>query len=432
MDNTRRLFLKNLGVSAAVLPFVSGLRSLAGDHVISGNKRLIIVFTPNGTLESKWFPTGNETDFALSPMLHPLAPYKDKMLILNGINNIVPGRGASAHAVAVASLLTGQEMVVADPTSGEGPAAGPSVDQVIADFLMGQPSTATRFPSLEFGDKVWEIDNPRTRLSYRVNGQSLACENNPKRMFLRVFGEAERSTNRKSVLDFVLSDFHKLQPRLSRNDAILLEQHADSVRQLEKTLSQVGFENCNTTGVSVSPQWDSWENRPETLRIQLELMVRALACNQTRVTTLMVTNGTGGGLYPWLGFYEQHHDLSHIDNEAGALDKLTAINNWFAQQVRYLLDLLQNTPESEGDGSMLDHSIVVWLSDFSSGRLHSQKNLPILLVSGGNYFRVGRYISLPNYSHSRFLLSLCQSFGLPFQSFGNSSYCIGGCIPELS
>lgn len=425
----RRTMLKAAGAAIA-LPWLE-----AFGQATTFPKRLVIVFTANGTIFNEWNPTGTVTNFDLKRILAPLNPFKSKLLVLNGIDceSANHGPGDNGHDLSMGHLLTGTSLVPGPQGSGafghltDGSAGGPSIDQYIATRL----NAGTRFQSLEFGVRAQNIFMPLpSRLVYRGPFQPVQPENDPRRMFDRLFGGmvnpdpngAQRlKTKRQLAFDRVNADFNALSRTVGAEDKRRLEAHAQSLVEIERRALTLPTFSCNLpTRPGATPDF-----RAEGVA-QMDLLHRALACDLTRVATLQWSTAQAGTTFPWLGFSEYHHELSHAgDSDAPATEKLIKINEWYAQQFAYLLGKLDSTPE--GAGTLLDNTCVVWVNELSKGNTHSHNNIPIVMAGGlGGFFKTGRYLNFPGtVPHNNLFLSLIQGMGLTPTTFGNPAYCSG-------
>ena len=429
---TRRKFLSELSVSAAALPFLAGLQSLSAKAANGPKRRLIVIYSPNGTVPPAFFPVDGPLTAPLPQILSPFESIKNRILVVQGLDNLVAGNGASAHAIAVAALLTGAEMIPGADGNPEGLARGISIDQVVANsFAVSSP---TRFKSLEFGEISHMDLNVRNRISYAGPGNPLPPEDDPARMFQRLFGGISLANRRISVLDYVNSELRSVRASLSGADARLLDAHTDAVRELEQSVTS-SLSTTATCNSAALPAVDTGAavNRPMVIRQHIDLMVRAFACDQTRVMTLQFENGTSDGWFPWLGFNDLHHELSHADDtDLAAQGKLVAINRWFATEVAYLATSLAAVPESDGNGTLLDNTTIVWFNDFNQGNTHSRHNLPTVVLGSPAYFKLGQAKTLPSVFHNRMLISLAASVGVDIPSIGEAQFCTGGAIGELT
>src|SRR3954462_4685484 len=239
MPLNRRQFLRRLGVSTAALPFLAGLPSLTGAPLPQKRQRLVIMFSPNGTLPNEFWPDAGE-NMAFKSILKPLEPFRDRTLVLNGVCNKVRGDGDS-HMRGMSCLLTGSELLPGNIRGGGGSpagwAGGISIDQEIKNFLQSQEETRTRFGSLEFGVAVPDRADPWTRMSYTGPNQPVAPVDDPYQMFGKLYGRLKDRDSLASILDDVREDLTRVSVKLSARDKALLERHMTLVRSLEKDLS---------------------------------------------------------------------------------------------------------------------------------------------------------------------------------------------------
>src|SRR5439155_24175203 len=235
----RRQFIKRLGLSAASLPFLMGLPSLGLASPARPRQRLIVMFSPNGTIPPAFWPDEVGADFKLKEIMTPLEAFKDRMLVLNGLCNKVRGDGDS-HMRGIGCLLTGIELFPGNIQGGShtpaGWASGISIDQEIKNYLQSKPETKTRFGSLEFGVQVPERADTWTRMSYTGANKPIAPISNPYQMFNKFYGRAKDQEALKSVLDDVREDLDKARSKVSAEDRKILEEHAAFVREMEQQL----------------------------------------------------------------------------------------------------------------------------------------------------------------------------------------------------
>lgn len=416
---SRRRFLRGAAGAALALPLLE-LCDAKVARALPFPTRLVIVFTPNGTVQPSWDPTGGETDFTLGTILGPLDGFHDDLLILGGIDveSSYHGPGDGMHINGMAHLLTGTEMV--DKGFGDYWGGGISVDQ----FIAKQIGQSTRFGSLEFAVEPCPA-NARGRLSYLGAAQPVPPEESPKDAWERIFGAItpERIAQRKSVLDAVGADMAGLGARLGKGDREKVEAHLDAVREIEKRIDIPA--SCEVTPLDPTLGSDF----VTTGKVQMDLLVRALACDLTRVATFVWAPSTSNLVFSWLDIAEGHHSLSHsIPSDAASQLKLIQINRWYATQIAYLLSAMKAVPE--GDGTLLDHSVVLWCNELSDGEIHARRGMPFVMAgSAGGYFKTGRSLqfgsAMQGAFHNDLLVSLCNAMGVPAQSFGNPAYCKG-------
>lgn len=431
----RRQFLRDLGISATALPFLAGLPSITGAPAPQRRQRLIIMFSPNGTVPGEFWPDQEGAGFELKTILKPLEAFKDRTLILNGIANKVRGDGDN-HMRGMSCLLTCDELMKGNIMGGGGNPAGwassISIDQEIKNFLQSQPETRTRFGSLEYGVAVPDRADPWTRMSYAGGNQPIAPVDDPHQMLGKLYGQMKDKESLVSILDDVRDDLKRVSSKLSARDKALLEQHMTLVRSLEQDL-----ENADKQGKLAHPvpQIDPSlelvnDNTPEISRIQIDLLVNSLANDMARVATLQYMRSVGMAQMRWLGIEEGHHSLSHDpDDNKDSYSKLMKINTWFAGEFAYLAKRLSETPEATGDGSMLDNTLLVWTNELGKGNSHTLDNIPYVMVGGGCDFKMGRTLKFDKVAHNRLWMTVAHHMGhTGLKSFGKADLCDGGLI----
>jgi len=438
-NSSRREFLKYLGVSSAVAPFLWNLPEVGFANVVSGRRkqRLIVMFSPNGIVPKNFWPDEEGGDFKLKPILKPLEKYKDQMLIMNGVSNKIRGDGDS-HMRGMGCLLTGIELFPGNIQGGShtpaGWAKGLSIDQEIKNYLQKNPETRTRFGSLEFGVVVPNKADPWTRMVFAGPNQPIAPIDNPYDMFEKMYGKLNDQQTIKSILDPLKEELKSVKSSLGSQGRNLIEQHETFVREMEIEI-QAGPREVNPKALPTieSGVKNENDNMPLLSRMQIELLVNSLQTDMTRVATLQFTRSVGGARLKSLGIEENHHALSHeSDRDKDAQEKLTKIDTWFCEQLKYLVDKLATTPEADGSGMMLDNTTVVWTNELGQGNSHTLNNIPFVMVGGGLDFKMGRSLKYKKLAHNRLLISLAHAFGHHIESFGNKQHSHGGVISELS
>lgn len=435
----RRDFLRGLGIGAAGLSLLPSVVTRAAEPTFP--KRLVAIFTPNGSIPEAWVTKGaGEKDFTLGPILKPLAPYRDKLLLLSGLDNKASYDGpGAAHQKGTGAFLTGRPLNDGNFTGGgdtqSGWASGISLDQELGKALGSDTPHAT----LELGVQV-EGSNNRHRIAYAGSDKPLPPDDDPKSVFQRLFGNLStdpvelaaierRLRRRQSVLDFVESDLQKLQTKLGKDEWERLEAHVESIRDVEKRL-EMPTQTCEAPTLPTLDHKKA-ENYPAVSKLQLDMLAAAFACDLTRFATVLFGGGTSGKRFPWLGFEDRHHELSHAGtSDTVARGKLVKINAWYAEQVAHLLAKLDSIPE--GTGTVLDNTVVLWGGELSVGNNHSRKGMNwVLAGSAGGTFRTGRLVSYSGASHNDLLVSLANAMGHPIQSFGLAKHC-SGPLPKLT
>ncbi|TLD71580.1 DUF1552 domain-containing protein [Phragmitibacter flavus] len=431
----RRQFLRDLGVSAAAFPFLAGLPSLTGAPLPQRRQRLIIVFSPNGTLPNDFWPNQFGENFDLKPILKPLEAYKNKMLLLKGIHNKIRGDG-DQHMRGMSCLLTASELMPGNIQGGSdnpaGWASSISIDQEIKNYLQGRPDTKTRFGSIEFGVAVPNRADPWTRMSYTGANQPVAPIDDPYQMFSKLYGQMKDKDSLVSILDDVSADLKRVSAKLSERDRAMLDEHLTLVRNLEKELQTPVDQNLSHPMPDLDPGIELVnDNTPEISHMQIDLLVNALSNDMTRVATLQYMRSVGQAQMRWLGVEEGHHGLSHDpDDNKDSYDKLMKINTWFAGEVAYLAKRLSETKEPTGEGSMLDNTLIVWTNELGKGNSHTLENIPIVMIGGGAGFKMGRALDLGQTPHNRLWLTLAHAMGhRDLKTFGKVELNEGGILP---
>jgi hypothetical protein len=435
---TRRKLLERLGIGSAALPFLGNLPSLAAASA-GPKRRLVIVFSPDGTVRKNFWPE-QDGPFAgreLPRILQPLAPFQDRLLALKGIHNKVRGDGDS-HMRGIGCLLTGIELLPGNVQGGSdtpaGWASGRSIDQEIRGFLQSRPETTTRFGSLEYGVLVPNRADTWTRMVYAGANKPVTPIDDPYQMFDKLYGRGRDRESMQSILDELHTDLATLSAALPVEDRRILAEHTALVRDFERELAAQREELAHAVPALEEGILDQNDHMPRVSRMQIELVVASLAADFTRVATLQYTNSVGQPHMKWLGIDEGQHSLSHEPNtNAEAQEKLTKINAWYAGEVAWLAQRLAETPEPGGDGSLLDHTTILWTNELGEGNSHSHEDIPWVLVGGGLGFKTGRTVTFPGVSHNRLLVTLARAMGHEsLTRFGNPDYCGDGPLAGLA
>ena len=430
---TRRDFLRRLGVSSASLPFLSGLPGLAAVTNDAPKKRLIVMFSPNGTVPDQFWPKEDGL-LSSSTILAPLSPFQDQTLVLKGLSNRVGGDG-DRHMRGMSCLLTGARLhpgnIQGGSDSPAGWASAISIDQEVKNFLQKNEATRTRFGSLEVGIAVPDRADPWTRMSYAGSNQPLAPLSDPYEMLDKLYGQSKDRQTYASILDSLGSDLKRVSKSLDAEDQQLLEQHMNLVREmeLEMAASQKDSE-LEHPEPELDPNIELVnDNTPQIARMQMDLLVNAMANDMTRVGSLQFMRSVGQARMRWLGIDDGHHSLSHEpDKNEDAQEKLRKINIWFAEQLAYLAGKLRDTPEPGGNGNLLDNTTIVWVNELGKGNTHTLDDLPFVLVGGGAGFKPGFRDFGDKVPHNRLLMSLAHSVGHHIETFGEEKWSQGGAL----
>lgn len=436
---TRREFVRDLGLSAAAVPFVLNLPSLGFANQAQRKKRVVFVFSPNGIVPKDFWPDEEGALKTFKRILEPLEPFKNKTLTLQGISDKVRGDG-DGHMRGIGCLLTGIELYPGNIQGGSdtpaGWAKGLSVDQEIKNVLQANAGTKTRFGSLELGVMVPDRADTWTRWSYASANKPITPIDDPYQLFNKLYGRAKDNEALASVLDAVKDDLKTVSGKVSAADKKLLEEHAAFVRDMEKELREQkaagGTVGHAVPKVETGLRQDNNDQMPQISKAQIELLVNSFAADFARVASYQITNSVGQAKMRWLGVEEGHHDLSHEpDTNEKAQEKLVKINRWYCEQVAYLAKRLSETKEPGGSGSLLDNTLIVWTNELGKGNSHTHDNTPFVLVGGGLDYKMGRALKYKNTPHNRLLVALAHGFGHNVKSFGNPVYCAEGALTGL-
>lgn len=434
----RRRFLRNLGISAGAAPFLTGLPGIGSAFAADAGqrKRLVFVFSPNGTIPWEFWPEEKEGQTHFKRILKPLEPWKNRMTVMRGVSNRIGGDG-DRHMRGMSCLLTGTELFPGNIQGGSdtpaGWASGISIDQELKNFLQKNPATQTRFGSLEFGVAVPNRADPWTRMSYAGPNQPVAPIDDPKQMMEKLYGKLDDKASLVGIVDQVSGELQKINAKLGAEDRALLEKHLQLVSELGQELERQDDGELTHPMPEVDPTIELVnENTPRISRIQIDLLVNSLANDMSRIATLQYMRSVGQARMNWLGIEEGHHGLSHEpDNNAEAVEKLIKINEWFAGELAYLVKSLAETPEPGADGNMLDNTLIVWLNELGKGNSHTLDDIPFVLIGGekSTGFRQGRFLQLPKETpHNRLWLAIAHSMGHQIDTFGTEMFCRDGAL----
>ncbi|XXY48369.1 DUF1552 domain-containing protein [Sorangium sp. So ce269] len=432
----RRTFLRGAGGLAVALPFLEAMSGSAS--AVEFPKRFVVFFTGLGTVKQAWQPTGTETAFELGEILAPLSPYRDKLLVIEGVDMESAYNGpGDPHQQGIGQALTGTELqegtlfpYACDPAALVGWGGGISVDQ----FLAARLGQRTKLSSLELGVQV-QYANVSSRISYLGPGQPVPPEDDPRAVFDRLFNDLSadpadlerRRALRRRVLGSVMEDYGSLARQLGGEDRQKLEHHLEAVSEIEKRLDAPGLLGGACAVPELGERLDVYANDsfPAIGRLQMDLLAMALACDLTRTASIQWSATQAGKVFTWLGQSDTHHALSHSSpGHQAKQQQLVDIGRWQAEQLAYLLGKLDAVPE--GAGTLLDNTIVLWCTDISAGQSHSRRDMPYVIAGrAGGALRTGRFLSYAGDPHNNLLVALCNAMGVDVSTFGNPAYCTG-------
>ncbi len=434
---SRRTLLRGLGTAIA-LPALDAMRpAFAAADKLAPTKPIRSAFlcVPNGIHMPDWTPAADGYDFELPFTLEPLKSVKDDVLVLTGLTHD-KGRanadGPGDHARSAASFLTGCQPV---KTAGANIRVGISVDQVAAK----QIGHYTKFPSLQLGcepgrgaggcDSGYSCAYSNS-ISWSSETTPMLKEVNPRQVFERLFsnhsaaaageGAAKRNLYEKSVLDFVSEDARRLQSRLGQSDQRKLGEYLSGIREIEMRIARAEKETAaNLPDLNVPPGIP--QDYAEHLRLMCDLTVLAFQSDLTRTITFMLANEGSNRSYRFIDVHEGHHDLSHHGGDPVKHAKIRTINRFHVRQLAYLIEKLKATPD--GDGTLLDSSMIVYGSGIGDGNRHNHDDLPVVLAGrGGGTIRTGRHIRFPiETPMTNLFLSMLDRVGAPIDRLGDST-----------
>jgi hypothetical protein len=390
-------------------------------------RRLGFVYVPNGIIMDRWTPSAAGADFEIKTILEPLAPFRDSLVI---VSNTERAEVNSNHAVSAACWLTGLQ-----PKRTDGPdfRAGTSVDQLVA----AQIGQDTIFPSLEVATEDFTglqgTCDPGYSCAYMntLNWQSptnpLPMEINPRVVFERLFGRGAtpearlaRMRTDRSILDFVVDDLKDLEPGLGASDRGRLDGYLGHVREIERRIERAEAQASTQPDVPAEPVGVP-ESYEEHVSLMFDLLALAYQADLTRVFTFMMAREVSQRTYPDLGVIEPHHAVSHHGNRPESIAAHTKVNTYHMQMFARFVERLSTTPD--GEGSLLDHSLIMYGSGMSDGNGHTGGPLPAALIGGGaGRVRGNRHITLPAKTPSgNLLLAIAQKFDVAQETFGIST-----------
>jgi hypothetical protein len=433
----RRAFLRGMGVTMA-LPLLDAMTpalSAAAKPIV----RLGFVYVPNGIIMNKWKPLSEGSNFEFASTMKPLEPFREHLLAFSGLAQVqgrALGDGAGDHARAGATWLTGVHPKKSEITIR----AGVSADQIAAREF----GRHTQLASLEIGiesnqlaggcDSGYSCAYTNT-ISWRSDTTPLPVENNPRALFERLFGDGDSTdakdrlallNKQKSILDYVSGSLNRLGGSLGSGDRVKLNEYTDAVRDIERRIQKAEQQNATLKLPVVERPTAVPDEFEDHVKMVMDLQVLAYQTDLTRVITLMMAREGSNRPYRNIGISDGHHNLTHHQNDEEKIAKIIKINEVHARMFAYLLERLKATPD--GEGNLLDHSLVLYGSSISDGNLHTHHDLPIVLAGGGaGQVKGNRHLVFPKDTPlNNLLLDMLLKAGVPAEKFGDgtgSLYC---------
>ena len=432
---SRRTMLRGVG-AAISLPLLDAMipaGTALADTAAAAKMKLGFVYFPHGAVWDKWQPTGAGRDFGFSPILEPLAPFRKQLTVFGNVGN-KPGESRAVHA-----LVPGTWLTCVHPTEGINSHGGVSVDQLAA----AQIGQDTPYPSLEIAtaqghgvgsacERGYGCSYSGT-VSFRTPTTPLPVENNPRELFLRLFGQGDTPEERRflaeqttSLLDMISSEASNLKRRIGAQDRAVLSDYLESVREIERRLQNAGNGEVAKLQLPETPGATS-DNFDEHINLLFDLTALAYQGNLTRVTSFMMAPEVSEQTYNHIGVPDAFHAVSHHANDRAKMDRLALIQRYHTTVFAKFLKKLADMPD--GDGSMLDHAAFVYGSNMSNSNAHNQYPLPLAVVGGGcGKLRGGQHIAFAERTPlANVLLTVAQRSGVAVDRFGDST----GAVAEM-
>jgi len=429
----RRTFLRGVGATIALplldamVPAVTALAKTPAVPV----PRLGFIYHPMGTIYDHWTPAAEGTSFELPRILAPLAGFREQMLIVTGLNHkegASKGDGSYPHPRAGAVWLSGVH-ASAVTTVGAEVRLGPTADQIAARAIGRQ----TILPSLEVA-----LEQPSafgceggtclfsSTISWKDEKTPVPMESHPRVVFERLFGQGgsvdERRADRRtdaSILDSVAEEAVHLQTRLGTRDRHRLTEYLDSVREIEQRIARTEEHGDTVVELPERPSGipADWE---EHAKIMFDLLALGLQSDTTRIFSLMMGRELSGHVFKNLGQSEQHHIITHHRHDPNLIEQKIQIDVYHMRVLKYLLDKLHAT--ADGDGSLLDHSMIVYGSAMGDGNVHAFHDIPTMVLGGGaGRMRTGRHVRHQDVPMTNLLVSVLDKVGVQVEKLGDST-----------
>jgi hypothetical protein len=429
----RRAVLRGLGATLALplldgmVPALTALQETAARPV----SRFGVMYAVNGMIMNQWTPAGEGAGYELTPILAALAPFRDQFLVLSNLACVpTPGRPGGAHAKASTRFLTD----VSPPTSETFLDAGISMDQIVARELGQHTQLASLELAIESAETAGACDVGfacayTNTISWRSANTPLPTQNNPRVVFERMFGDSGSTDPRarrariaqdKSIIDSVTEEVSRLQGTLGQGDRVKLVEYLDAVRDVERRIQKAEAQSSLELPIVDHPAGIP-ATFDEHVKLMCDLQVLAYQSDLTRVVTLMLGREFSGVTYPQIGVPDAHHPITHHQQEPEKIAKVAKINAYHVTQFSYLLDRLQSTPD--GDGSLLDHVLLLYGTGMGECNAHDPRNIPVLLAGGGSgQLKGGRHLRYAKETPLANLhLTLLDKLGVHLDRMGDST-----------
>ena len=433
----RRTFLRGMGVTLA-LPLLDSMVPAGMALAQTAAKpapRLGFIYIPHGAIMNKWTPATEGSGFEFTPILKPLEPYREYVNVVSGLGH----KAADTTAVHSLSPTTWLSGVRPKPTQGVDAYAGVTADQIAAQAI-GQE---TILPSMEIATEdhsglIGSCDRDygciyMNTLSWRTPTTPLPMEINPRKVFERMFGQGGSAAERlariqedKSILDAIARDVNRLQLTLGPSDRQTMAQYLENIREIERRIQRAEQNQGDEALLLPTRPAGVPFDFEEHVRLMYDLMVLAYQANISRVITFMVSREVSNRTYPQVGVSDGHHAISHHQNRAEPMEKNVRIQTFNVGMFAEFIDKMKNTPD--GDGSLLDHSVLLYGSNMSNSNAHDHFPLPNLVLGHGNGMKGDRHLKYPDHTPmTNLLITMLAKVGVQQESLGDST----GIFTEL-
>ncbi|MBI4460825.1 MAG: DUF1552 domain-containing protein [Acidobacteria bacterium] len=431
----RRVFLKGMGATVALPLLDSMIPAFAAKTDTAAHvTRVSFIYVPNGILMEQWTPATKGTNFELTPILKPLGAFQDNLLVLSGLahnsGRALEGEGAGDHARASAVFLTG---VHPKQTEGADLRAGISVDQIIAKEFGKQTQLASLEVALDSTDVVGQCDTGYScaytnTVSWRSETSPMPMENHPRALFERLFGDSTttdpaerraRMQQNRSILDWLTQDVARLLRGLGPSDRTKLNEYLESLRDVERRIQKAEEQSAQELPTLERPLGIPG-TFTEHAKLMFDLQLLAFQSDLTRVCTFMTGREQSNHIYRELGISDAYHGLTHHQHDPAKIAKVIQIDTLHTEVLAYFLEKMRST--TDGAGSLLDHSMVIYGSGLGDGNMHVHNDTPTLVVGGSTYFKGGRHLAYPqNTPTTNLYLTLLDKLGMAVERFGDST-----------
>lgn len=415
----RRTVLKALGATVG-LPLLDAMipaSTALGQTAAAPKPSMTFVYFPHGAVMDQWTPKKDGADFDLPPILAPLAPFQKQLTVISGLEN------KSAAAAPVHAITPGTWLSCVPPRASHEPYGGITVDQIAAQKI----GRDTQLPSIEVGteehggtgscDRNYGCSYGKT-ISFRTPSMPLPMEHNPRKLFQQLLGQGDTAV--ESVLDLVRRDAADLSRTLGPRDRALLDDYLSNVREIERRVqkySQAGSSSAQLPGATagIPTAFD------EHMQLMFDLIALAYQANLTRISTYMMAAEVSSQPYHFIGLPDTFHSLSHHQNDPAKVERLTKVQSFHTRIFAKFVQKLAELPD--GDGSMLDHSLILYGSNMSNSNLHDHFPLPLAVVGGGcGKLKGNQHLRYPDRTPIANLhVALLNKAGIATRSFGDST-----------